>query len=119
MFARVRRAVHAREEDGASAVEYALLVAAIAALIIVVVFAFGGSSRDIFRNTCNDLKAHVEQFRAPTAATAATGASSLTQRALSPRSVIDQVLGGTISWTDVASLPWTRGAASPRSTHWS
>jgi pilus assembly protein Flp/PilA len=56
MFARVRRAVHAREEDGASAVEYALLVAAIAALIIVVVFAFGGLVRDIFRNTCNDLK---------------------------------------------------------------
>ena len=56
MFARVRRAVHAREEDGASAVEYALLVAAIAALIIVVVLAFGGLVRDIFQNTCNDLK---------------------------------------------------------------
>jgi pilus assembly protein Flp/PilA len=57
MFARVRRAVHAREEDGASAVEYALLVAAIAALIIVVVFAFGHLIQSIFQNTCNDLKA--------------------------------------------------------------
>ena len=56
MFARVRRALHAREEEGASAVEYALLVAAIAALIIVVVFAFGGLVRSIFQNTCNDLK---------------------------------------------------------------
>jgi pilus assembly protein Flp/PilA len=58
MFARVRRALRAREEDGASAVEYALLVAAIAALIIVVVFAFGNLVRGIFQNTCNDLKAH-------------------------------------------------------------
>jgi pilus assembly protein Flp/PilA len=56
MFARVRRAVHAREEDGASAVEYALLVAAIAALIIVVVFAFGHLVRGIFQDTCNNLK---------------------------------------------------------------
>jgi pilus assembly protein Flp/PilA len=58
MFARLRRALQAREDDGASAVEYALLVAAIAALIIVVVFAFGNLIRGIFENTCNDLQAH-------------------------------------------------------------
>ena len=56
MFARVRRAVHARQDDGASAVEYALLVAAIAALIIVVVFAFGHLIQSIFKNTCDSLK---------------------------------------------------------------
>ncbi|MGY2874559.1 pilus assembly protein Flp/PilA [Marmoricola sp. URHA0025 HA25] len=44
-------------EDGASAVEYGLLVAAIAALIVIVVFALGGIVRDVFRNTCDDIDA--------------------------------------------------------------
>ena len=39
-------------ERGASAVEYGLLIAGIAALIVVVVFAFGGSLTGIFSNTC-------------------------------------------------------------------
>ena len=39
-------------ERGASAVEYGLLIAGIAALIVVVVFAFGGSLTGIFRDTC-------------------------------------------------------------------
>jgi pilus assembly protein Flp/PilA len=56
MFARVHRVVRARKDDGASAVEYALLVAAIAALIIVVVFAFGHLIQNIFQKTCSDLK---------------------------------------------------------------
>ena len=42
-------------EDGASAVEYGLLVAAIAAIIVIVVFALGGIVRDVFSNTCNDI----------------------------------------------------------------
>jgi pilus assembly protein Flp/PilA len=41
------------EERGASAVEYGLLIAGIAALIVVVVFAFGGSLKGIFTNTCS------------------------------------------------------------------
>ena len=41
------------DERGASAVEYGLLIAGIAALIVVVVFAFGGVIRNIFSNTCN------------------------------------------------------------------
>jgi pilus assembly protein Flp/PilA len=53
MFARVRRARRYHEDEGASAVEYALLVAAIAALIVVVVFAFGHLVQDIFSDTCN------------------------------------------------------------------
>ena len=36
------------DERGASAVEYGLLIAGIAALIVVVVFAFGGSLKAIF-----------------------------------------------------------------------
>jgi len=40
------------DERGASAVEYGLLIAGIAALIVVVVFAFGGRITDIFDNTC-------------------------------------------------------------------
>ena len=37
------------DERGASAVEYGLLIAGIAALIVVVVFAFGGVIKNIFR----------------------------------------------------------------------
>jgi pilus assembly protein Flp/PilA len=41
----------ARDERGASAVEYGLLIAGIAALIVVVVFAFGGTIADVFSDT--------------------------------------------------------------------
>ena len=41
----------ARDERGASAVEYGLLIAGIAALIVVVVFAFGGTIQGIFSET--------------------------------------------------------------------
>ena len=40
------------DERGASAVEYGLLIAGIAALIVVVVFAFGGTLNGIFSDTC-------------------------------------------------------------------
>jgi pilus assembly protein Flp/PilA len=43
------------DERGASAVEYGLLIAGIAALIIVVVFAFGGVLNDVFQTTCNSV----------------------------------------------------------------
>ena len=45
------------EERGASAVEYGLLIAGIAALIVVVVFAFGGVIKNMFKNTCNTVGA--------------------------------------------------------------
>jgi pilus assembly protein Flp/PilA len=46
----------ARMDDrGASAVEYGLLIAGIAALIVIVVFAFGGVLNNIFKHTCNSL----------------------------------------------------------------
>ena len=49
------RAVTARTkgEDGASAVEYGLLVAAIAAVIILLVFALGTYVKGAFKDTCD------------------------------------------------------------------
>ena len=41
-----------RDEEGASAVEYGLLVAGIAALIVAIVFLFGGMIEDVFSYTC-------------------------------------------------------------------
>jgi pilus assembly protein Flp/PilA len=43
------------DERGASAVEYGLLIAGIAALIVVVVFAFGGLLNSVFQNTCHSV----------------------------------------------------------------
>ena len=40
------------DERGASAVEYGLLIAGIAALIVVIVFAFGDNLKAIFEDTC-------------------------------------------------------------------
>jgi len=44
-----------RDEDGASAVEYGLLLAGIASLIIAVVFLFGGAVSNLFDNTCDSI----------------------------------------------------------------
>jgi pilus assembly protein Flp/PilA len=43
------------DERGASAVEYGLLIAGIAALIVVIVFAFGGVLKGIFTDTCSQV----------------------------------------------------------------
>ena len=43
------------DERGASAVEYGLLIAGIAALIIVVIFAFGGVLNNVFNDTCGSV----------------------------------------------------------------
>jgi pilus assembly protein Flp/PilA len=42
-------------DEGASAVEYGLLVAAIAAIIILVVFALGTFVKGTFKDTCDEL----------------------------------------------------------------
>ncbi|HEY3527551.1 MAG TPA: Flp family type IVb pilin [Nocardioides sp.] len=49
------------DERGASAVEYGLLIAGIAALIVAVVFLFGGVLANIFKNTCNSIGASSSQ----------------------------------------------------------
>jgi pilus assembly protein Flp/PilA len=57
MFDYIRIMINARvakmDERGASAVEYGLLIAGIAALIVAVVFLFGGVLSNIFGSTCN------------------------------------------------------------------
>ena len=43
-------------ERGASAVEYGLMIAAIAAVIVVTVFAFGDNIKDVlFEETCQEM----------------------------------------------------------------
>jgi pilus assembly protein Flp/PilA len=56
MFTLDRR-VSGRDEDGASAVEYGLLLAGVASLIIAIVFLFGGAVSDLFDNTCDSITA--------------------------------------------------------------
>ena len=47
--------VDAPDEAGASAVEYCLLLAGIAAVVIVVVFALGGFVKQTFQGTCDTI----------------------------------------------------------------
>ncbi len=56
MLQYMRNVMKARKEDGASAVEYGLLVAAIAALIVVVVFVLGGIIQRVFKDTCEKIQ---------------------------------------------------------------
>ena len=51
----IRNIATRRDEDGASAVEYGLLVAGIAALIVAIVFLFGGVIKDAFSETCGTI----------------------------------------------------------------
>jgi pilus assembly protein Flp/PilA len=52
----IRNITSRRNQDGASAVEYGLLVAGIAALVVAVVFVFGGVIKDSFTKTCSAVK---------------------------------------------------------------
>lgn len=49
MISRIR--THIRRDEGASAVEYGLLIAGIAAIIAVTVFVLGGNLKDRFGKT--------------------------------------------------------------------
>jgi len=51
-----------RNEDGASAVEYGLLVAGIAALIVAVVFVFGGMINNVFTGTCGSIVSGADPY---------------------------------------------------------
>jgi pilus assembly protein Flp/PilA len=46
-----------RNEEGASAVEYGLLVALIAAVVVVAVVALGGLVKSTFEDTCSSIGA--------------------------------------------------------------
>ncbi len=52
MLAYLRKVTKGAHDRGASAVEYGLLVAAIAAVIVAVVFALGGLINGAFNRTC-------------------------------------------------------------------
>jgi pilus assembly protein Flp/PilA len=43
------------DDEGASAVEYGLLVAAIAAIIVIIVFSLGGVVQGLFSKTCSGI----------------------------------------------------------------
>ena len=59
MFSTLKIMINARlakmEERGASAVEYGLLIAGIAALIVVAVFALGPVVKEAFEDTCDEI----------------------------------------------------------------
>ena len=47
------------DDSGASAVEYGLLLAAVAAVIAIAVFALGGAVRDMFSESCATIDSQV------------------------------------------------------------
>lgn len=51
----IRSIISKRDEEGASAVEYGLLVAGIAAVIVAIVFLLGGVIKDAFQGTCDTI----------------------------------------------------------------
>ena len=55
MIGYIRKITSRRDEHGASAVEYGLLVAGIAALIVAIVFLFGGVIKGAFSKTCGTI----------------------------------------------------------------
>lgn len=56
MLRYIRKVSRSARDRGASAVEYGLLVAAIAAVIVGIVFGLGNLVRDVFNNTCNTVQ---------------------------------------------------------------
>ncbi|WP_027862805.1 Flp family type IVb pilin [Marmoricola sp. URHB0036] len=52
MLEYIRTITRRRDETGASAVEYGMLVAGIAALIVAIVFVMGGMIKSSFSKTC-------------------------------------------------------------------
>jgi pilus assembly protein Flp/PilA len=55
MLEYIRNIQKHRNEEGASAVEYGLLVALIAAVIVIAVIALGGLVKGAFTSTCNGI----------------------------------------------------------------
>ena len=58
MIKKIRSILANKSDEGASAVEYGLLVAAIAAVIVVVVFVLGGYVQSAFQDTCDEIAAN-------------------------------------------------------------
>jgi pilus assembly protein Flp/PilA len=47
-----------RDDDGATAVEYSLLAVAIAAVIVIIVFALGSQVKAMFNKTCDSISSN-------------------------------------------------------------
>lgn len=56
MLQLMQRLLNRKDEKGASAVEYGLLVAAIAAVIVIIVFALGKIIQSVFQSTCDTIQ---------------------------------------------------------------
>ena len=54
-----------RNERGASAVEYGLLVGGIAALVVVLVFALGDNVQAMFKDTCTKVQTEAKSTACP------------------------------------------------------
>ncbi len=52
MLAYLRKVTHRAADRGATAVEYGLMVAAIAAVIVAIVFGLGSLVQQVFSDTC-------------------------------------------------------------------
>ena len=48
------------DESGASAVEYGLLLAGVAAIIVAAIWFFGGMVDGVFRDSCDTVNSHVQ-----------------------------------------------------------
>ncbi|GLY32846.1 Flp family type IVb pilin [Kineosporia sp. NBRC 101731] len=59
MLSNLRQVMSAAQDRGASAVEYGLMVAAIAAVIVAVVFGLGTIVQKTFSDTCNSFASGV------------------------------------------------------------
>jgi pilus assembly protein Flp/PilA len=57
LIQRISRRLRGDDERGASVVEYGLLIAAVAALVVVAVFAIGNWANNSFNETCDELAA--------------------------------------------------------------
>jgi pilus assembly protein Flp/PilA len=55
LIQRISRRLRGDDERGASVVEYGLLIAAVAALVVVAVFAVGNWANSAFTETCDQL----------------------------------------------------------------
>jgi pilus assembly protein Flp/PilA len=64
MLRYLRKVMRTAGDRGASAVEYGLMVAAIAAVIVTIVFGLGGVVANVFTKSCQDIGAAADPVAA-------------------------------------------------------
>jgi pilus assembly protein Flp/PilA len=69
MLSYLRQVMRGTKDRGASAVEYGLMVAAIAAVIVTIVFGLGGVVKGVFNTTSCNINTQVGGTTAPAGAT--------------------------------------------------